>query len=127
MAIDRTRSGSEISNGRQLHLLRARIQILCVWCFDFMELDGENWPPLSLVARKQKRGRAPTMERSSLPPPFRAFQHAHRRGHRWTRYCACPHHPCSMGPSPRPPSDTNQYLTSPRKYLLDRLPQIVVS
>src|SRR5215510_2047597 len=74
MAIDRTRSGSEISNGRQLHLLRVRIQILCVWCFDFMELDGENWPPPSLVARKQKRGRAPAMERSSLRPPFRAFQ-----------------------------------------------------
>jgi bifunctional non-homologous end joining protein LigD len=39
---------------RALHSGKYALDELCTWCFDLMELNGEDLRPLPLVARKQK-------------------------------------------------------------------------
>ena len=39
---------------RALHSGNYSQESLCVWCFDLMELNGEDLRPLPLIARKQK-------------------------------------------------------------------------
>jgi bifunctional non-homologous end joining protein LigD len=39
---------------RALHSGNYKVQDLCVWCFDLMDLNGEDLRALPLIARKQK-------------------------------------------------------------------------